>query len=245
MPGVPRTCSTSFAVPARAPRPSWFDGAKCALTQAFALDVLVLAVPVLRQLAEAGPAHPDCVSRVQPHPAGEVAITRPQQRARGVLRAGAERSDAYARCGVVLPPVAVPAAPHLVDPPLGDADAELRLVVNDRDLREVLRPPARAAQPAAEIGLLRVDEELLVEETDLLEGLTADEERGRHGPVDVAGLAASRLEDARPAEREQPKCGSRRRREPPRRSLRPPVGIDQPRAERGHPRIGLQVADHP
>ena len=70
----------------------------------------------------------------------------------------------------------MPAAPHLVDPPLGDADAELRLVVNDRDLREVLRPPARAAQPAAEIGLLRVDEELLVEETDLLEGLTADEE---------------------------------------------------------------------
>src|SRR5439155_854310 len=82
---------------------------------------------------------------------------------------GAECGDAGAEGGVVLPPVAVAAAPHLVDPPLGNPGAELRLVVHDGHLREVLRAPAGPLQAAGEIRLLRVDEELLVEQADLVE----------------------------------------------------------------------------
>ena len=95
----------------------------------------------------------------------------------------------------------MPPAPHLVDPPLGDSGAELRLVVHDGDLREVLRPPPRAAQAPRQVRLLGVDEELLVEEAYLVERLAANEERGSHRPVDIACLTPSRLEDARAAER--------------------------------------------
>src|SRR5581483_8402568 len=116
-------------------------------------------VPLLRELAESRAPHPDRVARVQPHPRGEIAVARANQRAQRVLRAGEGGGDAGSRSRVVLFPIAVPAAPHLVDPPLGDAGAELRLVVDDRDRREELRPPAGVAQPAAEVGLLGVDEE--------------------------------------------------------------------------------------
>src|SRR5438552_6641959 len=122
---------------------------------AFALGP-ALAVPVLRELAQTGPAHPDRVARVQPHPAREVPVSRSEQCACRVLRARAEGGDADTQRGVMLPPVAVPAAPHLVDPPLGDSRAELGLMVHDCDLREVLRAPARPAETAAQIRLLRV-----------------------------------------------------------------------------------------
>ena len=116
--------------------------------------------------------------------------------------------------------------------------------MDDGHGREVLRPPARAAQTAAEVRLLRVDEELLVEEADLVERLAAEEERGRHGPVDVARLAPTRLDDARTAEGEQAEPGGRGRREAPGRVLKAAVGIDEPWPERGDPRIRVQVSDH-
>src|SRR6185312_3723240 len=94
--------------------------AKCARTRVSALEIFVLAVPVLRKLAETGPADPERVAGMQPHPAGEVAVARAQQRSRRVLPTRAERGDACAQRGVMLRPVAVPTAPHLVDPPLGD-----------------------------------------------------------------------------------------------------------------------------
>ena len=170
----------------------------------------MLLVPFLGELAKAWSTHTDGVARVQPHPAREVPVAHPEQRARRVLRPRAERSDADAECRVVLLPVPVPPAPHLVDPPLRDSRAELRLVVHDGDLREVLRPPSRAAQAPRQVRLLGVDEELLVEEADLVERLTADQERGSHGPVDVACLAPSRLEDPGAAEREQTERSGRR-----------------------------------
>src|SRR5215470_10245912 len=117
---------------------------------------------------------------MQAHSAREVTVAPSQQCSRPILGAREKRSDADAQCGVVLAPVAVPAAPHLIDAPLGDSRAELRLVVNDSDLREVLGAPACAAQAAQEIRLLGVDEELLVEEADLVECLATDEQGGRH-----------------------------------------------------------------
>src|SRR5579862_1205051 len=97
----------------------------------------------------------------------------------------------------------MPAAPHLVDPPLGNARAELRLVMDDGDGREELRAPARVAEAPAQVRLLRVDEEALVEDADLVERLATDEERRRHRPVDVARRGSSRLDDPGAAEREQ------------------------------------------
>src|SRR5512142_1734161 len=119
----------------------------------------MLPVPLFGELAEAGAAAADRVTRMEPHPAREVSVASSQQRPRGVLRAGEEGSDRGTGSGVVLSPVAVTAAPHLVDPPLGDPHAELRFVVHDGHLREVLRPPARTAKAAREIGLLGIDEE--------------------------------------------------------------------------------------
>ncbi len=64
---------------------------------------------------------------------------------------------------VVLLPVAAPAAPVLDDPPLGDVGRELAHVVRDLDLGQVVRLPTCPAEPPAEVRLLRVDEEALVE----------------------------------------------------------------------------------
>ena len=54
-----------------------------------------------------------------------------------------QRRRAGRRRRVMLAPVAVPAPPHLVDSPLGDAGTELRLVVHDRHVREEVDVPAR------------------------------------------------------------------------------------------------------
>src|SRR5438067_10286537 len=90
------------------------------------------AVPVLGELAEAGAADTDRVARVEAHARSEIAVAGPDQPAQRVLRAGEQRRRARAGGGMVLSPVAVPPAPHLVDPPLGDPGAELRLVMDDR-----------------------------------------------------------------------------------------------------------------
>ena len=56
----------------------------------------MLLVPFLGELAKAWSTHTDGVVRVQPHPAGEVPVARPQQRTSRVLRARAERGAARA-----------------------------------------------------------------------------------------------------------------------------------------------------
>ena len=51
-------------------------------------------------------------------------------------------------------------------------------------LREVVHLPAGLPQPRLQVDLLRVEEEVLVEQADLVERLTAQDERGAHHPVD-------------------------------------------------------------
>ena len=75
--------------------------------------------------------------------------------------------------------------------------------------------PPKAARES--VRLLGVDEEVLIEEADLVERRTPDEERGRHRPVDIACLAPSRLDNARSTQREQAERRGRRRGEAPRR----------------------------
>src|SRR3954452_20794059 len=116
---------------------------------------------------------------MQPHSRCEAAIPPRGRRdpgAQRVLHTGAERGDARADARMVLAPVAVPAPPHLVDPPLGDPGAELRLVVDDGDAREPVDVPAGAPQPELQVDLFRVDEEALVEEADLVERLAPEEQ---------------------------------------------------------------------
>ena len=86
---------------------------------------------------------------MQEHPPRILLGKRRTDGAHRVLRPGGERGDPRAHAAVVLAPVAVTAAPHLVDPPLRDLGAELRLVVHDRRAREVVHLPARP--PEAEL----------------------------------------------------------------------------------------------
>src|SRR5205823_5820929 len=83
-----------------------------------------------------------------------------------VLSARRERGNACAGTAVVLPPIAVAAAPHLVDPPFRNFRAELRLVMDDGRFGEVAHLPARLAQAKLQIDLFGVEEELLVEQPD-------------------------------------------------------------------------------
>ena len=117
---------------------------------------------------------------------------------------------------MVLVPVPVPAPPHLVDPPLGNPGTELRLVVNDGRLGKVVHLPAGSAQPELQVDLLRIEEELLVEEPDLLEGVTPDDEGGSHDPVDPARRLTAGLHHACPAERQEPESADEGRGEAPR-----------------------------
>src|SRR5947209_6522830 len=120
-----------------------------------------MPVPFVRELPQAGPADAPRVTRMQKHPPRILPGERRTDGAHGVLRAGRERGDARARAAVVLAPVAVAAPPHLVDAPLRDLGAELRLVVDDRRGREVVHLPAGATQAELQIDLLRVEEEVL------------------------------------------------------------------------------------
>ena len=74
---------------------------------------------------------------------------------------------------MMLPPVAMPATPHLVDPPFGNVRAELRLMMDDTDRWEVPHLPACAAKAQAEVDLLEVDEEAFVEEADAIQRFAA------------------------------------------------------------------------
>src|SRR4029079_8487618 len=152
------------------------------------------AVPFVGELTETGPGDAPRITRVEAQtscgslvPADE----RSNEGACRILRAGRERGDARPCTAVVLAPVAVPAAPHLVDAPLRDPRAELRLVVHDRHRREVVHFPARLSKPHLQVDLLGVEEEVLVEETDLVQRLASQDERGAHHTVGRARLAAA------------------------------------------------------
>src|SRR5262245_28760469 len=80
-----------------------------------ALGLCVRGIPVVRELAEPGPAHSDRVPRMEAHPRREVVIPRPEESARGVLGASTPGGDPHAGGGVVLFPITVTAAPHLVN----------------------------------------------------------------------------------------------------------------------------------
>src|SRR5580704_1185792 len=70
-------------------------------------------------------------------------------------------------------------------------------VVDDRHLREVPNAPAGALDPQADVGLLRVDEESLVQKARALERLTAGQHERSRGPVAVSlALIGGRVEDA-------------------------------------------------
>src|SRR2546426_1146709 len=106
---------------------------------------------------------------------------------RGAARALRRVAAGAPRCraAAAREPVAMPAAPHLVDPALGDAGAELRFVVDDRRPREVLDFPAGASKPELEVDLLRVEKEALVERPDLVQRLPAKQQSCARQPVDA------------------------------------------------------------
>src|SRR5262245_10827529 len=203
-------------------------------------------VPVVGELTKARARHAPRVARVQQHPGRDRAVGPCQGRQRRtgrVLGSRRERSDAGAGAAVVLVPVAVPAPPHLVDPPLGTPGAELRLVMHHLDLREVFDLPSRPSQAKLKVDLLRVEEELLVEEADLVERLAPEEESGTRDPVDLPGRITVRLLHPDPAEGGEPERADERRREAPRRILASSVGIDELRPQRRDARIGVEVRD--
>src|SRR6202008_3879489 len=119
---------------------------------------VVGAIPVVGELPQAGTAHLDRVAGMEPHPGREVAVAAAEECPKPVLRAAEAGRDSCAGRRVMLRPVAVPPAPHLVDAPLGNPGAELRLVMHDRDLREVLSPPAGVPEAAGAGGGPAVDE---------------------------------------------------------------------------------------
>src|SRR5687767_11597103 len=95
----------------------------------------------------------------------------------GVLKAGQKRGPARGDRRVMFAPVARPAPPLLVDPALGNVGAELTDMVVDSDLGQEVCLVARVGQAAAEVSLLRVDEEAFVEKADSVEHLAPQEER--------------------------------------------------------------------
>src|SRR5580765_4970679 len=205
-------------------------------------------VPFVRELPQARPIHPPRVTRMQAHPRFDARVTpgcRRQQRTGGVLAPGGECGNTRTRSAVVLPPVAVPAAPHLVDAPLGDAGAELRLVVDDGELREVMRFPAGPPQPRLQVDLLGIEKEILVEQADLVERLTAQDERGTHHPVHGTDARTLRLLDPELSERCETHRADEWCRKAPRRILQASVGIDQSRAEGGDLRVRVQILGDP
>src|SRR5919201_306925 len=179
-------------------------------------------VPFVRELAQSWPADAPRIAGVQEHLPRAAPCERGGGGAQRVLRAGGERGDACARAAVVLVPVAMPAAPHLVDAALGDLRTELRLVMDDGRTGEVVHLPAGAAEPELQVDLLGVEEEPLVEEAYLLQGLAAEYDGRTHDPVDRARLFADRLLDAELADGEQPEGADRGRRKAPSRRLQAP-----------------------
>src|SRR5262245_12175258 len=174
------------------------------------------SVPFVGELAQPWALHAPGVPGVEKHPPTAAMPDRCEGGAHGVLPAGCECRDARADDAVVLAPVAVPAPPHLVDTALRDLRAELRLVVDDGRLGEVVHVPAGVAQAELQVHLFGVEEELLVEQADLVERLAAEDECGPHHPVDRVRAGAVRLLDPQLPHRQQAERADERCREPPR-----------------------------
>src|SRR6266508_4916531 len=205
-------------------------------------------VPFIGELAQPGSGDTPRVPHVQPHAPAQTRIApcdRRQTGAHRILDTGRDRGDAGPRCAVVLAPVPVPAPPHLVDAPFRDPGAELRLVVDNGDLRVVVHLPARLPEAELEVDLLRVEEELLVEEPDLVERLATQHEGGAHHPIDSPRRVAVRLLDAQLPDGEEPERAHGRRRKAPRGVLPPPVGIHELGTEGGDARIRAEIRGHP
>jgi len=152
---------------------------------------------------------------VQEHPPRATARQRRDGGADGVLPTRRERGHARADAAVVLAPVAVAAAPHLVDATLGDFRTELGFVVDDRGVGEVVHLPTGLPQAELQVDLLGVEEELLVEQADLVQCLAPQDERGAHHPVDRMWLPAARLLHAQLPDGQQADGAHERRRKAP------------------------------
>ena len=111
------------------------------------------------------------------------------------------------------------------------------LVVMDRARGgDVERAPAGAREAPAEVGLVRVDEEVRVEVSDLDGGLAADQHRARLHPVDLAGPLPAALH------REPPVQEERRR---PARSAALESAMRTERARRPRPAAALRPPPRP
>jgi hypothetical protein len=103
--------------------------------------------------------------------------------------------------------------------------------------------PARVAEPLAEVGLVRIDEEVRVEITDVARGLAPDQHRCRLHPADLARAVAAALSDHEPVQEERRRdCGAQSG-QPPRAGLRTPGGIEQQRSSGRRLRVRPQGAD--
>src|SRR5262249_59730764 len=164
------------------------------------------------------------VACVQPHPPPEPRLAPSEERECApsrVLGAGRDRRATGPGPAVVLAPVAVAAPPHLVDPTLWNLRAELRLVMDDGRLGEVVHLPTGFPEPKLEIDLLRVEEEALVEETHLGKRFAPQHECCAHYPVDLSRLVPAGLLHTEPAEGRQPEGAHERGRKAPGRVLLP------------------------
>jgi len=108
-----------------------------------------------------------------------------------------------------------------------------------------MRFPAGLPQPRLQVDLLGIEEEVLVEEADLVERLTAQDERGTHHPVHGPDARTFRLLDTELSERCETHRADERSRKAPRRILQASVGIDQSRAEGGYLGVRVQILGDP
>ena len=99
--------------------------------------------------------------------------------------------------------------------------------------------PARVTQPAGEVDLVGVDEELRVEVVDLCGRVAAHQQRRGLAPVHLADVLAAALHDQHALQPEREGERARRRGEPPRARLRAAVGSQQERSGEGRPGVLL------
>jgi len=99
--------------------------------------------------------------------------------------------------------------------------------------------PAAVGQPPAQVRLLDVHEEALVEGADPLQGGAADEQRAARRPVHPPRRVPARLVDARLPQRQRRERAARRGREAPRRRLA--AAVREHDARRDGTRRGARV----
>src|SRR5437588_605055 len=189
---------------------------------------VVLRGGLAQSLAALGMERRRHVAPVAPGRASRLQERR--QRAHRVRGCGepAHRSRGGGR--VVLAHVEIPVAGEFDDPPLRHRVAGQLLVVDGGRRRDVHAVPARVSQPASEVDLVRVHEEVGVEVVDLRGGRTSHQQRCRLAPVDLACACSPALHGQQPVQEERAGECRHGRGKAPRAGPRRAVGAQQARS---------------